>query len=38
MLHNELFAVCSDIHTNHTKAVCEQNMSVEFFKENLVVR
>jgi len=35
MLHTEIIAVCSQIHTKHINTLCGQN--VEFLKLNLVV-
>jgi hypothetical protein len=35
MLHREIIAVCSEIHTKHTNTLCGRN--VEFVKVTLVV-
>jgi hypothetical protein len=35
MLYREIIAVCSEIHTKHTNALCGQN--VEFVNVKLVV-
>jgi len=35
MLHKDIIAVCSQIHTEHTNTVCAQN--VEFLNVKLVV-
>jgi len=35
MLHREIMAVCSEIHTKHINTLCGQN--VEFVKVKLVV-
>ena len=35
MLHMEIFAVCSEIHTKHINTLCGQN--VELLNVNLVV-
>ena len=36
MLHRELIAVCSQIHTKHVNTLCEQN--VELLNVKLAVR
>jgi len=35
MLHREIIAICSQIHTKHTNTLCEQN--VELLNVKLVI-